>query len=913
MYIKLQYQLFIIPLLLSFCYLPAQGQTGKVQDSLPVENDTVISIPDSSIITGDTTKITNDSLPAKDKSKISENAVEQIVDYKAKDSIRFELKTKKMYLYEEATMDYGETSLKAANIDISFQTNMLYAKGAKDSLGNPYGRPIFADKGQEFKSKEMTYNFKTKKGLIKEVITQDGESYIHGNVVKKMPDNVTFIKDGKYTTCSHEHPHYEFRFNKAKVIPKDKIVTSRVWFVVEDVPTPVFLPFGMFPNKKGRQSGIIVPAYGESKRDGFFLQNGGYYWGINDYMDVAFKGYISTRGSWKTNLLSNYKKRYKFNGNVDLDYALTKESEKGLPDYSEARTFFVRWRHQQDPKARPNSTFNANVNAGSSKHKTLRPENLNDFHQNTLESSVSYSTSWSQGKYNLTSSLRHKQNTKTHEVNLNLPELSLSRSRIYPFRGQNAKAGNNVLDNISIGYSMNTSNRLKAIDSTLFDKETLDDFQYGMQHSIPLQSNVKIFKYFNLNNSVNYTERWYPSQIRKVWRNDTLIEDQDGDGILDTVPSYLYVDTLEQFSAARDFSFNSTINTKLYGMFQFKNGPVKAVRHVVTPSIGYTYRPDFADPRWGYYKYYVDENYNPNNPNAEPSSYSVFSNGIFGSPPKGKTGSINFGLKNNIEMKVKSDKDTSGLRKVKLIENFSLGASYDLTKDTMPWSYINMSGYTKLFKDIDVRYNGTLDPYVIEVDSVGSTQRINKTEWAENNRIARFKKSSWSLGVNYNLSSTKLKKRRQDKEGEETEEQALREDDMGLGSDTASTAETTKKDSPYEIPWNFGLSYTFTHNTNHDIKGFENYRDIVQNLSFNGSISPTDRWKFSFRSSYDFEAKKLSYINVNIHRDLHCWEILFNWVPLGYGGNTSYHFTIRLKSSLLQDVKWEKKKKPWDN
>lgn len=869
------------------------GNLSLVAQNENVKDTVSIALGDS-VASTDTASNVSDSLKIKDKSVVSKDAVDRIIEYKSKDSIRFDINSKNMYLYEDADLKYGETSLKAAYVEINFKKNQLFAKGMLDSVDKPYGTPVFTDKEQSFKSKEMIYNFKSKKGLIKEVVTQDGESYLHGKIVKKLPNDVTYIKHGKYTTCNHDHPHYEFRFNKAKVLPKDKIVTGPIVFVVEDVPLPVGLPFGIFPNKQGRQSGVLIPSYGESQRDGFFLQDGGYYWGISDYIDLTFKGYVSTRGSWKTNMISNYKKRYKYNGNLNLDYALTKEGEKGLDDYSETRTYFIRWQHKQDPKARPNSTFNANVNAGSSKHHTLRPTNLEQYHNNTLESSISYQTNWGQNKYNLTTALRHKQNTSTHEVNLSLPEISFSRAKLYPFRGKNSvTSSTSILDNISVGYNLSATNKINAIDSVLFEKETLEKFSYGLKHSIPITSTVKLLKYFNLNNTLTLNELFYPSRINRSWNNGMQIEDSNNDGVPDTSYGFLETDTIQRFSTAVDFAYQSTLSTKLYGMFMMKRGPVRALRHVMTPSVGFSYAPDFADPRWGYYKYYLPENYDPNHP-IDPVAYSIYANGIYGSPKQGKTGTINFGLANNFEMKVKSNKDTTGVRKVKLIDNLSFTGNYDLTKDSMNLSNINMNAYTKLFKNLDVRFTGSFDPYVAIIDSTGTKRRINRLEWVENHRPFRLESTDWQFGLNYKLSSKTFLKSKNKKDDEK------------------SDVDTSKK-SDSEIDWDMNFNYTFKTHTNRDLKGFENYNSIVQNLSFSGSISPTPMWSLSYNSAYDFESRKLSYINVNIGRDLHCWEILFTWVPLGYGGNTSYHFTIRLKAQLLQDLKYEIKKQPWDN
>ena len=523
------------------------------------------------------------------------------IDCSATDSIRFNISEHKVYLFNESSIDYEKINLKANYIDIDFDKSLVYAIGVPDSNGKITGDPIFSEEGQSYKSKEMKYNYETEKGLIKHVFTQDGDGYIHGNIIKKLGTGEINVKSGSYTTCNcEEHPHFEFRYNKSKFIPGKKIITGPAYLVIEGVPTPLFIPFGLFPNKKGQRSGIVIPTYGESASRGFYFENGGYYWAINDFFDFKLTGDIYTHGSWAVKPNLRYRKRYKFSGSLNLGFATNIVGQEGSADYQKSKDFSIRWIHNQDPKARPNSKFSANVNIVSNKFNQFNPTTTEQFLSNTFQSSVAYQTNWN-GKVFLTANASHSQNTKTKIVNLTLPEVSVSVNRFYPFRSKSKVGQLKWYDNISVTYSMNAKNTVSIEDSLLFKPEALSKLQNGIKHSIPISSTIKLFKYFTLTNSVNVTDRMYFEQTKRYWDNDTVwVTDSTyniGQELIDTIP---------EFSNAFDFSINSSINTKLYGMLAFKKGPIRAIRHVFTPSVGFSYTPDFSTEKWGYYDSYVD-------------------------------------------------------------------------------------------------------------------------------------------------------------------------------------------------------------------------------------------------------------------------------------------------------------------
>lgn len=780
------------------------------------------------------------------------SAIKSKIKYQAKDSILFSVERKIVKLYHEAVVEYEDVNLKAEYIEINFNNKTIKAYGMPDSLGRLFGRPDFMQGDQKFDSDTIIYNYETKKGIIYDIFSEQGEGYLHGEKVKKLPDNTILVRDGSFTTCDLHDPHFEIKFNKAKVIPNDKIVTGPVWLVIEDIPTPLALPFGFFPNKKGTKSGILIPTYGQSTNRGFYLENGGYYFAISDYMDLALRADIYSRGSWGVKALSAYKRKYKYEGNFSISFAENVFGDKQLPDYVKYRDFFIKWRHAQDPKARPRSRFSADVQAGSSKYNTFNPSSTQDYLSSSYTSSVSYSTTFGT-LFNFSANFRHTQNKTTHALSMNLPELSLSSSKIYPFRPKVMKGKPRSYQNINFSYQMNARNTINTIDSLLFDSLSLKNMDNGVKHTIPVSWNMKFLKYFNFAFSGTYTERWYFRYMEQEWNN---------------VDSALLTNTVNQFRAAREFMLGSSLNTKMYVFYSFGRLPLREIRHVITPSATFSWRPDFSEQKYGYYRYYLTPQ------SQTPVMYSIFQNAMFGYPGAGKYSNLNLSLTNNFEMKVRNRKDTvTGTRKITLIDNLTLAINRNFAADSLQWSMMTVSGRTKLFKNFDLSYVIALDPYAM--DSNG--RRINVFQFDVDHRLFRRNNDEYGIAATYQLSNKSFR--------------------FGHQKDSTGTA------IKYRVPWNLNLTYTFR-DGNYFYYTSADFRKS-HSVVFSGDIQLTPNWKISGMGSYDIITGKFTYATLNIHRDLHCWEIIFNWIPIGF--RQSYNMTIRVKATMLQDLKLTKK------
>ncbi len=868
--------IFVLILFVLFSFSRSNAQNPTItKDTFSTQTGVFPHVSTQDTLKPDTTGI-------QPTTKKSSNSLEATVNYKCTDSLHFKVKNRQTIMYKAVDINYEKINLKADYVEVDFKKNQVFAKGLPDSTGKLRGTPVFTEGDQSFKSTTLSYNYKTRKGVIEKVITQDGEGYLHGERVKKMPDDVVYQRKGMYTTCNAEHPHFAFKFNKAKVIPGDKIISGPAYLTIQDVPTPLLIPFGYFPNKKNQRSGIIIPTYGESANRGFYLERGGYYWAINDYLDLTLTGDIYTRGSWRVNPQFRYAKRYKYSGNLDLAIARNVSGEPGDPGYFNNRDFSIRWSHRQDPKARPNSNFSANVNIVSNKYNKYNPGQMNDYFSNTFQSSISYQTRIGDN-YNLTINANHSQNTSDKSVNISLPQITFTANRFTPFKRKNPVGRTRWYENISISYSANAENRISTYDSLLFKPQTLKKMKNGVRHSIPISSSVKILKHLNLTNSININERWYFQTINKYWVDTT------GQAGGNTPGGYVQTDTVYGFKAAHDFTLSSSLNTRLYGMYSFKYGPVKAIRHVMNPSVSFSYNPDFSSPFWGYYKQYQKD------AQGNMAQYSIFEGGIYGSPPTGKAGRISFSISNNLEMKVRNRKDTlTGMKKVALIDNFTISTSYDLTRDSLRWSKVQMSGRTTLFKNLTINYSSSWDPYIL--DSAG-TQNLNQFEWKVNRRFLRLDNTNWNLSLNYSLQGKSAKS------GKGTP--------PGMSPNDPEYQDYLLYPESYvdfDLPWRLSFAYTLNYTANHKYPAYkeEVIRKVVQTLMINGDLSLAPRWKIAFSTGYDFERKKLSQASINIYRDLHCWEMRFNWIPIGY--LKSWNFQINVKSAMLQDLKLTKKK-----
>ena len=857
-----------------------------------VDNEFIIK-QDTSLSDTTMTIDANDTIAPATQIKLDEKKsfVEDKIERSCNDSTIQDFKNNKIYYYGSAKVVYDDITIEAEYIEFDFEKRTVFAKGLTDSTGKLYGTPIFTEGGQTYNAESMTFNFDTKKGVITKVFTEDAMGYIHGSKIKKMEDNTINIKSGSYTTCSNpEHPHYEFHFGKAKVIPDDKIVTGPAYFKLEETPLPIGVPFGIFPNSKGQRSGILVPSWGESANRGFYFENGGYYWGINENMDLQIVGDIYTRGSWAVKPTFRYNKRYAFNGSFSGSYAVNKIGTKGSADYNESTDFKVRWVHKQDPKARPKSSFSADVYIVSSNYNKYNAISSNEYLSNTFQSSIAYQTSFG-NLFNFTANASHNQNTMTKIMTVTLPEFTLSMNRVYPFKELGKSPKRKWYKDIYISYTANAKNYMSMPDSLYFKPGWLDNLQNGVQHRVPISMPIKLFKHFTWTTTATLLDRMYFKYFEKEWVNDTSMP-QGG---------YLKTDTIHQFRNVFSFDVSSTITTKLYGQVNFKKGPVRAIRHVFTPSIGFSYNPDFSSDFWNYYDTYYDAN-------GIEQLYSMFQGNIYGSPPSSQAGRLTYNFSNNLEIKVPSKKDTiTGLKKVKLIEDLTLSGSYDIAKDSLNFSYLSISGRTTLFKNLSVRYSSLWDPYIL--DSAGVKQ-LNQFEWDVHKRLFRKNSVSWNFSLSYSLNNDTFKKNKGTRNSAtkqfESSPLASEQEMHDIRSHPEDYIDWTTK-------WSLSLSYNLTMSNNLSYINYimKDNRKLIQTLGVNGSVNLTPKWKVSVQSGWDFELKKLSYTSLTVYRDLHCWEMRFNWIPLGT--YKSWNFSINVKASALQDLKLSKKKDYRDN
>ncbi len=837
--------------------------------------------------------------------KRSDSAIETQVICSASDSVYRDMNQKKIFYYGNAEAKYDDINLTAACLEFDLETSTCRAYAVVDSLGKLQGRPVFKQGESTFEAVEMLYNFKTKKGIITKVWTEEQGGYLHGQRVKRMDDNTINIKSGGYTTCDlKEHPHYQFKFTKAKVIPDDKIVTGPIYLTVEDVPLPLALPFAMIPNTKGKKSGLIIPTYGESDNRGFYLENGGYYWAINDHYDLQVLGDIYTRGSWGLKPTFRYNKRYKFNGSVALGFAVNKIGTKGAADYQESNDFKIQWTHKQDPKAHPRNSFSADVNIVSSNFNKYNAQTVTDQLSNTFKSSIAYQTNFA-GKVYLTLNASHSQNTLTRQVTASLPELTLSVNTFYPLKNVGKKGKKHWYQSLSMSYTMNGKAYINDVDTVLFKgfrddfsgwaKDMINDYvQTGIKHTVPISATIKLFKHFSWTNSISTSDYMYFKHIEKQWIHDT-----DSTG-------HLHIDTIHGFNNLVDFSVTSRITTKIYGMKNFSHGPIRAIRHVFTPEIGFTYRPDFSDPKWGVYGNYIDDN-------GKEQIYNKFERALYGTPSQTQQGLLTYNFGNNLEIKVPSKSDTvTGVKKVPILESLSISGNYDITKDSLNFSAISVSGRTTLFKKLGINYSSSWDPYA--ADSMG--RRINKFEIIESGRLFRKTNSSWRFSMSYSFSQNDLKKLKGEKGSQELRDE-INENARNSGNfDPDELNEILGNPNAYidwTTPWSISLSYNLTYTTSIAYAAFMGMatNTYVHTIGLNGNISITPKWKVTFSTGWDFVNNKISYTNLSVYRDLHCWEMRFNWIPIG--SYKSWNFTINVKSQALKDLKYEKKKDYRDN
>ena len=852
-----------------------------------VENDT----PKSLISNTDTIK---KEVKSEDKIRKKGSAgLDQVVEGKNKDSLYYDVLNKKVYIYNDGDIKYDDKSLKADFMRIDMTTKEIYAYGKPDTVDGKATKtqPVFADGGGSYTMDTITYNFDSEKALIKGVATQQGDGWLVGGKIKKQPDNSINIQHGKYTTCEHtDHPHFYLAMTKAKVIPGKKIITGPAYLVMEDVPIyPLCIPEAFFPISSGAKSGLLMPTYGEDGARGFFLRGLGYYFILSQHMDLAITGGFYTLGSWEVNASSRYVKRYKYSGNVNFDFSSIKTGDKGEPDYIKQNNFKLSWTHSQDPKANPGSTFSASVNLSTSGYSKYSATSLNDILATQTNSSISYSKSWAGTPFSLSMNLGISQNSQTRAISVNFPNVVFNVSRIYPFKRKEAVGKQRWYEKISFTYTGKLTNSASADESEIFSVQTLKNMKNGIEHSLPVSSNFTLFKYINLTPSFNYTERWYFKRQMQEWN-----------------PTTNQIDKLDpEYGFYRIYNYNASVslNTTIYGMWQMKKktAKVQAVRHTITPSVGASYMPDFGNQKYGFYRIVQSDSLGGH------TLYSPYSDNAYGVPGKGAAASINFSLKQSLEMKVLSKRDTSGVKKIKIIDDLSISGSYNFLADSLGLSNISLALRTTIYGNFGINLSATLDPYQVTPQGV----RINKL-MLQKGLPGRIMSTGWSFGYTFKSRNDKSQSAINDINSIPPEYFNPFSDPYGLMDPVLRRQYMAQAYYDFSIPWNLGFNYVISYSASYTNNGTTGYKkNVNQTIGFNGSVNLTPKMGISFTSGFDIQNKKLTTTSVSITRDLHCWQMSFVWIP--FGSHRSWSFNIGVKASSLADLKYDKSQSMYDN
>lgn len=864
-------------------------------------------------------QIIDDSIRLDSLNRRKSKGIDAPVEYTADDSLIYDAKTKTAHLFGSSTVKYENMDLKSEKIRMSLDSNIVHATGAiKDTATKALeGTPVFKLGQDSYESDTMAFNFKTKKGLINNVYTQQEDGFLRSERSKRDSSGVVYMEHGRYTTCDKPHPDFYIALSRGKVRPGKDVVFGPAYLVVADVPLPLAVPYGFFPFTKSYSSGFIMPTYGDEMDRGFYLRDVGYYFAISDKIDLKVLGEIYTKGSWGITLASNYNKRYRFNGSVLLSYQDSRTGDKGLPDFSRQQSYKVQWSHRQDQKANPFNSLLASVNFASSSYERnnltslYNPQSLT---QSTRTSSVSWSTTFSSIGMSLSSSANLSQNMRDSSIAMTLPDLNISISRFYPFKRKHLVGDERWYEKISMSYTGRFSNSITTKEDKLFKSNLIKDWKNGFQHDIPISANFTLFNYLNVNPSFNFTDRMYSSKVRKSWNDRTQTEETD---------------TIYGFNNVYNWSLNLGVSTKLYGMFipnrKIFGDKVQAIRHVITPSVSFSYAPDFGSRRYGYYDYYQKTDADGN---VSLVGYSPYQNGMYSVPGRGRSGNISVDLGNNIEMKVKSDKDSTGIKKISIIDELGLQMSYNMAAKEKPLSDLNMRIRLKWWKNYTFNMNARFASYAYEVDEKGIPYESNRTEWGMG-RFGRFQ--GMSQNISYTLTPEKIKKLFGGKSEETDNKQRNKDDEEGPDTDIdtnldkdmidAQRGAKRKKGSemaetdddgymPFKLPWSITFGYGITMSEDRTVSKF-NYNTMrypykfTQTLNVSGNVRLSDGWNISFSSGYDFENKALSMTTASLQRDLHCFNMSCSVVLAPY---TSYNFTFRANAATLMDaLKYDKR------
>jgi lipopolysaccharide assembly outer membrane protein LptD (OstA) len=832
----------------------------------------------------------------------SSNALDKKVTYTAVDYRKVDIINKKVVLVGAARVNYGDIEIKADSIVIDMKTNLLFAIGRIDTTGKISGKPVFKEGSQEFEADELTYNFKTRKALIKNIITKQQDGLLHSSLTKLLEDKTSNISRSTYSTCDADTPHFYINMPKAKVYPGKKIISGPGNLVLEGIPLPLVIPFGFFPiQTKRAASGLLIPRIGEERTRGYSLTDGGYYFAISNYFDLSLKGDLYSNGTWLATAQTNYNRLYKYNGSFSFSYASNISGHKGLRDYSKSTNYRVSWNYNQDAKAAPGSRFSASVNMSSSGYDRNNSYTVTEHVTTQRQSSISYSKSWEGTPFNLSASMNHSQNVKNKTVSLNLPKVSFNAGRIYLFKGKNSTGPTKWYQELQLSYSASLDNQINTTDSLLFTREVWENMRNGFKHDIPLSFQIRPFKNFSISPSVTYSGVMYTQKILKRWVPDYYIAE-----IGKTVPSVVN-DTIRGVFYGQAFnpSISASFNPQIFGMFSFTNpnSRLQAIRHVIKPSVSFSFVPALAGLSSRMYRQVQIDT------SGLMSDYSVYEGNIFGTPSlSSKSGNVSFSIVNILEGKVFARNDTTGkAKKVKLIDNFGINTAYNIFADSMKWAPVSMQIRTTILDKINISANSSFSLY--GADSKGQT--IGKFLYTQNKKLMRL--SNFTTSLDFSLSE--LLKGKKNNKKSVTPQNPLsqatgstngmsRLDDQSQ-PDTGAGLTDAYGYPVFNVPWSLNVSYSLNY---YKVALKSN---ISQTLSFSGNVSLTKKMSITYTSGYDFTGKQITMTQIGITRDLHCWEMNFNWVP--NGTMKMWNFTIRVKASVLADLKYERRKDFHDN
>ena len=887
------------------------SHTPKFSKTLATWNPHFVKVFVADSIATDT--VASDTTQAKKR----DAGIEAPINFVAKDSMVYDAKAGLAYLFGEAEVKYQNMELTAAQIAMNMDSNMVKADGSVDTMGVMHGKPLFKQGGEEYDSQSMAFNFRTKKGFIQNTYTAQGNAFMQSTRSKRTDDGIVYLEKAKYTTCDAEHPHFYLATSRAKMRPGKDVVFGPSYLVVEDVPLPLAIPYGFFPFNKKYSSGFLMPTIGDETTRGFYLRDGGYYFAMNDYMDLRLLGEIYTKGSWGLSAETNYRKRYRYNGNFYISYLNTVEGEKNMPDYSKQTSLKVQWTHSMDSKAVPNTSFSARVNFASQNYERNNILSMYDpvaYSQSTRASAVSFSRTFPDIGLNLAMSTNLTQNMRDSTVAMTLPDVSISVNRFYPFKRKYAAGKQKWYEKISMSYTGAFTNSITTTETQLFKSNIIKDWRNGMQHRIPIDATFQIFKYINVTPSFSFRDIMYTHKEKRSWDVERQREVRD---------------TVYGFYNLYDWNASISANTTLYGFYQplpqIFGSKVQMVRHVFKPSISFSYAPDFTTSHYGYTTYYTKTDAEGN---VSTVSYSPYAGQVYGYPTGRKTGSISMSISNNLEMKVASKRDSTGVKKISLIDELAASLSYNLAADRKPWSDLNTRIRLKLTPKYTFSMAAVFATYAYEFDKNGNVIVGDRTEWSHG-RFGRFQGMSQNISYTFNNDTFKKlwgKVTGSDEEEntppvEETEDGYESIEDANIDPDIKEARKAGKNAKrekgtvdedgylAFKIPWSVTVSYGVTMSEDRSkpirVSNMRYPYKYTQNLNFSGYIRIADGWSISYSSGYDFNYKKLSMTTASLSRDLHCFEMSCNVVLRPY---SSFNFCFRARASELADaLKWDKR------